>query len=292
MNIKKLFSFLIVTSAALLQGCFGGSQPDVDPNAIGLGAAGDYEVCSYTNNLDSDGYRSARMTYPCDLLDGPFPATTLTGGFTNTKEQMEWLSEHLTSRGYVVLTMTPTNTLGNPPIWKTAHLAGFEQLANENVRMDSPLLLNIAQDKRAITGFSMGGGGTLLAAGELGQGFATAVALAPYLGARTPNYANIDEPVLVLGSSEDVLAPASSVTSYYQTLPADITRALAIYKDTTHFQWYGTGAQPEKTKFKVLVTAWLDYQLKGDASARGYFDGAEHAEHEANDWFTQFEFRP
>ncbi|MDF1780529.1 MAG: alpha/beta hydrolase-fold protein [Alcanivoracaceae bacterium] len=292
MRIKHLWTFFFLASFALLQGCFGGSQPEEDPNATGLGADGDYEVCSYTNGLSSDGYRSARMTYPCDLSDGPFPATTLTGGFTNTKEQMEWLSNHLTSHGYVVLTMTPTNTLGNPPIWKKAHLAGFAKLAEENARLDSPVMLNIAQDKRAITGFSMGGGGTLLAAGELGQGFATAIALAPYLGSNNPNYANIDEPVLVLGSAEDILAPASSVASYYQTLPADITRALAIYKDTTHFQWYGSGDPLEKTKFKVLVTAWLDYYVKNDASARSYFDGAKHAEHEANDWFTQFEYRP
>tara|TARA_R110002073_G_scaffold11861_1_gene53267 strand:- start:45216 stop:46088 length:873 start_codon:yes stop_codon:yes gene_type:complete len=290
MSIRNLWTFFIVAMAALLQGCFGGSEED--PNANGLGGTGDYEVCSYTDNLDSEGYGSARMTYPCDLSEGPFPSTTLTGGFTNTKEQMVWLSEHLTSHGYVVLTITPTNILANPPTWKTAHLAGFAQLQSENERAASPLRNKIAQDKRAIMGFSMGGGGTLLAAGELGEGFGTAIALAPYLGLREPDYANIKEPMLVLGSAEDLLAPASSVSSYYYTLPTSITRAIAIFRDSDHLDWFGSGEQTEKSKFKVMITAWLNLHLKGDASARGYFDGAEHAEHEANDWFTEYDFRP
>lgn len=283
---------LLITLPLLLTGCFGGSnpEPEPDPNAVGVGAPGAYEVCSYTSNLSSDGYRSARMTYPCDLAGAPLPATTLTGGFTNTKEQMVWLSEHLSSHGYAVITMTPTNTLGSPPTWKAAHLAGFAELADENARSGGPLHNRIALDQRAIMGFSMGGGGTLQAAGELGEGFATAIALAPWLGSHAPNYLNIREPVLVLGSADDTLAYASTVGSYYESLPSDIVRAIAIYRGSDHFDWYGSGDAEQKTRFKILVTAWLDWQLKGDASARDYFDGSEHARHMAEDWFTRFEF--
>lgn len=272
-----------------LSGCFGGSKPAEDPNAVGLGASGEHEVCSYTSNLESSGYRSARLSYPCDLDGTPLPATTLTGGFTNTKEQMYWLADHLSSHGYAVLTMTPTNILGIPTVWKTAHLSGFSKLADENVRSGSPLQNRIDLNQRAIMGFSMGGGGTLLAAGELGEGFTTAIALAPWLGGLNPDYLNINEPVLVLGSADDTLAYASTVGSYYESLPADIARAIAIYRDSTHFEWYGDGDAEQKTKFKILITAWMNWKMKNDVTARDYFDGSEHARHMAEDWFTRFE---
>lgn len=275
-----------------LSGCFGGSTPPEDPNAVGIGAPGEHEVCSYTSDLESSGYASARLSYPCGLDGTTLPATTLTGGFTNTKEQMYWLADHLSSHGYAVLAMTPTNILGSPTVWKTAHLSGFAKLAEENARAGSPLQNSIDLDQRAIMGFSMGGGGTLLAAGELGEGFASAIALAPWLGGLDPDYLNIKEPVLVLGSADDTLAYASTVGSYYESLPADIVRAIAIYRDSTHFEWYGSGDAEQKTKFKILITAWMDWRMKNDASARDYYDGSEHARHMAEDWFTRFEFEP
>ncbi|MFN3712085.1 MAG: hypothetical protein ACK4SX_00345 [Alcanivoracaceae bacterium] len=284
--------FLIIFAAIALQGCFGGSQPPpLDPNATGVGAAGSYEICSYTGNLSDSNYSSARLSYPCDLSQGPYPATTLTGGFTNTKEQMYWLADHLTSHGYVVITMTPSNILGTPPVWKRAHLAGFARLEIENARAGSPVHGRINTDQRAIMGFSMGGGGTLLAAGELGTGFTTAIALAPWLGGLSPDYRNINEPVMVLGSANDTLAFASTVGSYYESLPVDITRMLAIYRDSTHFEWYGSGDEKQKTKFKILITAWMNWLMKDDAAARSYLDGVEHNRHLAEDWFTRYDFK-
>ena len=97
---------------------------------------------------------------------------------------------------------------------------------------------------------------------------------------------------MVLGSENDTLAYASTVGSYYESLPVDIVRAIAIYTGTDHFDWYGSGSEEEKTKFKILVTAWLNWRLKQDGSAREYFDGVEHDTHTANDWFTRYEFQP
>ncbi|MBA3979057.1 MAG: hypothetical protein C0462_00480 [Alcanivorax sp.] len=205
---------------------------------------------------------------------------------------MYWLADHLGSHGYAVLAITPSNRFGTPPVWQRAHIAGFHKLAEENGRAGSPLFGQIDPDRRAIMGFSMGGGGTLLAAGEMGEGFATAIALAPWLGTTSPDYFNIAEPVLVLGSADDSLSPPGPVGSYFMSLPTDITRGLAIYRDANHADWMGSGNQPQKARFRALVTAWMNWLLREDESARGYFDGAEHDEHMAEDWFTRFEFRP
>ncbi|WP_338353405.1 hypothetical protein [Thalassolituus oleivorans] len=291
--MKYLTAFRIapIACAAFLQGCFGGSTPTepTDPTAQDLTNPGTYEVCSYEDGIASDTYASARITYPCDLNDGPYPATTLTGGFTNTKEQMEWLSEHLTTHGYVVITMTPTNTLGFPPVWATAQHGGFDMLATENSRTGSPIKGEIDLDNRNLMGFSMGGGGVLLAAGEMGTGYKSAIALAPWLGQYSPAYENIQEPMLVLGSENDELAYYSDV--FYASLPTNIERGLAIYTGASHFDWYGSSNPDQKAKFRTLVTAFLEVQLKDNQAAESYFNGAEHDSHVAESWFSMFDYQ-
>jgi len=281
-------SALPLTMAALMTGCFGGGGGSTPaPSEQALTAPGSFEICSYETNLDNDAYASARMTYPCDLSAGPFPATTLTGGFTNKKEQMEWLSEHLTSHGYVVLTMTPNDRYGQPPEWRDAQYGGFAELEDENNRPGGTLQGKIDLSKRNIMGFSMGGGGVIMAASKLGTAPASMIALAPWLGSYTVNYSGIQVPTLMLGSEDDELAFYTE--DYYAELPTNIERGLGIYTGRSHYDWYGTGDQDAKAEFRTLVTAFLEVQLKGNTDAYSYFEGAEHDEHVADGWFSAFD---
>ena len=280
--------------ALMLQGCFGGGStppppPETDPVAQTLTNPGDSEVCSYTSNLKDDGYSSAIVTYPCNAT-GLLPATTLTGGYTNTKEQMVWLSEHLTSHGYVVIAMTPTNRFGTPEIWGKAHVAGFNKLAAENARIDSPISNKINLDRRAITGFSMGGGGVFIAAEQLAGQNAATLALAPFL--YTSPQALFDAqvvPTMILGSELDEIAKNSE--KYYAQLP-NIEKGLGMFTGASHYDWYGSGDQDAKAEFRTLVTAFLDAKVKGDNSAYGYLDkgGAEHQAHLDDDWFSAYDY--
>ena len=293
--MKKLSALKVLAllpAALLLQACVGGDDPDpgpIDPNAQELTNPGSYEICYYDNGIDSRDYASARMFYPCDLSAGPFPATTLTGGYTNSKEDMYWLAHHLTTHGYVVMAMTPTNKYGQPPVWAKAQHAGFAMLATENSDSNSPLEGKIDLDARNLMGFSMGGGGVLLASGEMGDAHTSTIALAPWLGTHDPDYGNMGTPTLILGSEDDELAYYSE--DYYDMLP-DVERGLAIWAGASHFDWYGDEEDEVeiKSQFRTLVTAFLEVQLKGDTSAYGYFEGTEHDEHVADGWFSAFDF--
>ncbi len=283
------------SSTLCLQGCFFGI--DATPTAITqlppmsqrLMDAGAAEVCAYTSGLGDLGYASARVTYPCDLAPSA-PATTLTGGFTNTKEQMTWLSEHLSSHGFIVMTMTPTHRFSEPAVWAKAHIAGFHKLAAENTRSDSPLRGKVDLSKRAIMGFSMGGGGALLAAETLAGANTATVALAPYLSSASPLQSVFDAqqvPTLILGSELDELV--KDAATHYSRLP-NIEKGLAIFAEAGHFDWYGRRHLDTKKKFRTLVTAFLEVQLKGNTAADSYLDahGAEHLEHLDAGWFSQY----
>jgi hypothetical protein len=295
--MKKLTALRCVpiACAALLQGCFGGGGNDDNddtPSSQALTNPGSYEVCSYEDGLDDDRYASAIITYPCDLRDGPYPATTLTGGFTNTKEQMTWLSEFVTTHGYIVITMTPTNTLLNPPIWANAQHGGFDMLSIENQRIDSPVYNRVDVNNRNLMGFSMGGGGVLLAASEMGgagNAPTSAIALASWLGKDNPEYADISSPTLILGSESDTIAVNSE--KYYPLLPQDIERGIAMFSIAGHTDWMNDGDEDLQKRFRTLVTAFLEIQLKDDTTAYSYFDGAEHDEHVVDGWFSAFDYQ-
>jgi dienelactone hydrolase len=189
------------------------------------GSSGGQKVCTYSTGLTSLSYRSARVSYPC-TISGKAPATTLTGGFTNTKEDMYWLADHLSSHGFIVIAITPTNNLGLPPGWERAHKGGIDKLKSENSRIGSAIRNKVDTSKLGIMGFSMGGGGTLLAAADLGTQIKTAVPLAPWLGASIPAYRNIKAKTLVISGASDSVAFPATIAGYYRNLPA-ITKGLA-----------------------------------------------------------------
>ena len=289
MNYQTVLRLAPLALAALLQGCFGGSDPDEGDYAQDFSNAGSHEICSYEENLDNDGYASARMSYPCDLSESTYPSTTLTGGFTNTKEQMYWLADHLTTHGFVVLTITPTNPLSVPPIWRKAHMAGFDVLAAENSRNNSPLHGRLDLSKRNIMGYSMGGGGAIMAAEEMTEKPASMLALAPWLGGYKVDYSQINVPSMIVGAADDIVAVDSEV--YYPQFRSDIERGLAMISDTSHMDFINSGDDLEHMRIRTMVTAFLEVQLKDNNSAYSYFDGDEHDQHVAEGWFSAFDYQ-
>jgi dienelactone hydrolase len=278
----------LTLGAGLMLASTGLQAAPQDPSINGTDS-----ICSYTNNISSWGYQSARVSYPCGLKNANYPATTLTGGFINTKDQMYWLADHLTSQGFIVITMTPTNIFGTPPTWATAHKAGITTLKNEMSRSRSPIRGKVDLSKLGVMGFSMGGGGALLAAGELKTQIKTAVPLAPFLTATQPNYPAITAKTFVMAGASDTTANPSSVASYYQTLPNAITRALATYRGATHLDWIGSGNKARQARFKTMITSWLKVHLVGDSAYATYLDvdGVEHKKQIAADWYTRYEYK-
>lgn len=260
--------------------------------ATGLAAPGPDSVCSYSWGLARWGYASARVSYPCGLRQRA-PAVTLTGGYTNIKEQMYWLADHLTSHGFIVIAITPYNILGTPPVWEDAHKAGYAELLQEDRSWWSPLRGRVDHSRMGMVGYSMGGGGALLAAGDLGDNVKAVIGMSPYLDFRQPHWEAISAASLLLGGSLDFTATPSAVRGYGQRLPASTTSATAILRGLTHIDWpnlIGSGGTM-KNRGRILMTAWLKLQLNGDNSVSDVFDGQRHNQHLAEDWFTFYSYR-
>ncbi|OUS28929.1 hypothetical protein A9Q99_11175 [Gammaproteobacteria bacterium 45_16_T64] len=273
-------SLSILLPLITLYGCGG------DSIAEGPSAQGEYDVCEYTRGLGNSGYGSATISYPCATEDGPFPATTVIGGFTNTKNQMTWISDNMTSHGFVVIRLTPNFPFGLPSSWVSAQLAGYEQLIIEN-NEGSPIEGLIDEEAIGMVGYSFGGRGALFAADELGDRIKAVVAFAPF-NATPSTWAlpDIEAATLIAIGSEDTVAYPRNAMGQFDGLPDILSTIYAEVAGSSHLDFINSGNY--HNKYKTLATSWLSMQLEGDDSYATYLYGDKHQEHVDDRWFSDY----
>lgn len=259
-----------------------------DVTVTGPSAKGPYSMCRYTKDLPSDGHWSARISYPCETGDGPFPAVTVTGGFTNVKEQMYWMSNHLTEHGFIVITMTPNNPFGFNPVFERAHKSGYEQILAQNEDGDSPIFNLVDTANIGLLGYSYGGAGALLAANELGDRVQSVVGLAPVFTAPV-ELSHVNAPNLVLGGVNDtVLGPPAAMDLIYNAMPPDLQSMQIILNGVGHTDFVEPGNY--HNLMKSYVVSWLTLTLKHDEVYLPYINGSKHQEYATDGRIFRAEF--
>lgn len=275
-SIKKFLALFFSLTITLFF-CVGCEPPD--PPVGGPADEGVYSECTFSSGLSDSDYGSAQVFYPCEEEDGPFPATTLTGGFTNTKEQMYWLAEHLVTHGYIVIAITPTNPFSlSATTWENAHKAGISKLISQNALSSSPIYGLVDTDNLQVSGYSYGGGGTLLAANDLGTQLVSVQAFAPF--AAGTSLSGVTAATLCIAGGSDTTASPSSVISSYNSLPNTIERTYAEYTGLSHLEWVSADATT-RDRLKTYITSWMKVYLDGDTTYEEYIDGNQ-------DWFDEF----
>lgn len=249
----------------------GSLAPEVD-----AGATGPLQIDSYTESLNSSDYASAIVYYPTNSKRAKMPATTLSGGFTNTKEDMIWLAEHLASHGFVVIAFTPTtNTTLDPNVWATGHKGAIAKIKAENGRAGSPLQGKIDVGHLGVSGFSMGGAGTIVAVNELGSAVQASVPICAF----NPILPAAKVPTLFITGSADVVAAPGPIVNAYQSMQSGAPKALTNFSNMSHFDVYMPSAQ--HANIARYMTAWYQVHLMGNDSYRSYLDGEALEENKA-----------
>ncbi|MDA8139306.1 MAG: hypothetical protein M0036_11700 [Desulfobacteraceae bacterium] len=222
-------------------------------------------VC--TKSISGIGSTSAaKLYYPC-TINGTVGATTLAGGYTETLNNVDWLSQAVASAGYVVLAYTPTNTLGMVSQWRDAHKNCISKLKSLNTS-DANVKGKINTSKLQVSGHSKGGGGALWAAAQLTTQLRTAVPLAPY----QEQFANsalstIKAATFIEAGGGDTLATNAMTRGEYNALPTSISRKYLEYNGYGHMAWsYATGADAARMSGDMI--AWMKYYMDGDTSQK------------------------
>jgi esterase/lipase len=204
-----------------------GGFPKTDE--INIKAKGPYAVQKYTDGLDDPEYSSSVMYYPSDATP-PFAAVALSPGFTAAGTDYEFVGDMLASHGIAALLTTPTSTGSDqPPARGEDLVAAVMHIMKENDRQGSPLMGKLATDRICVTGHSMGGGGTLFAADELGNMIRCAVPLQPWQPGGS--FSKISAPTMIVGAANDTIAGVSSnAQPHYDSIPDSTEKFLVVFE--------------------------------------------------------------
>jgi len=229
---------LIGIGIALILGAISSPPSVAPPNEPGSYLVGNYTL-SY--NVSEYGRYDAKIRYPV-LSDGepdgsgaPYPGIVVSSGLHGGEYSVTWISDHLTSHGYVTLGFTPPDpSLHVWSQWADGFTEGIQELKRQNVDPESPIYGLLDAESFGIIGLSMGGGGTIEATGAAGSEVDAAVALAPG-GYKTDRLAvgnttsvmaaaaNITVPIQLQVGSNDAMVPPERALPFYSDLIPDTT---------------------------------------------------------------------
>ncbi len=148
-------------------------------------------------------------------------------------------------------------------------LDALKTIAEENTRSASPLFGKLDLSRQGVIGWSMGGGGALLAA-EQQPSLKALIALTPW----NPGYryAKVTTPSMMLAAMGDTLAGGQS-KGFYESIPASTSK---FYFETTNssafFGGHDTFNDPKALDGVVgrYGLSWMKVFLEGDDRYRPF----------------------
>ena len=238
-----------------------------------LGRPGPYQVAYYSSYPAVPEFSAATIYFPANKGED-FAGVAISPGFVESQENMNWWGNHLASHGFAVLTLDTNELRDNPSLRADALMAAIEVLRNEGERMGGTLRGKILNDRMAIMGHSMGGGGTLIAANAHSAELKAAIPFTPWQP--DGNFSAISIPTLVIAGENDRIAPAADhALPHFESLPEDIPKMYFEIKDGNHFianTDTGDGRLAPNIDVHDLVggmsVAWLKLFVDGDEEYR------------------------
>lgn len=233
-----------------------GGFPKAD--AVNTDRMGPYKFMKYTDGLKSSVYGSAVVYYPTDAQP-PFAATVFSPGFTATKEDYEnFLGPLMASHGLVILLTSPTSTSDQPPARADDLEDAMKQIAAENTREGSPLKGKLAPERIAITGQSMGGGGTCIAANRLGNKIRAAMPFEPWEPGMT--FPKIQAPTMIIAAQSDTIAGvAQNALPFYMSIPDSVKKYYVEFAGASHYLTTGDEGTNYDVQSKYIIAFYKVY---------------------------------
>ena len=256
----------IVAGLLVLTACNTNLVNNVDDSqnynisAASLAVDGPYEIRSYLPPQAAE-FSGATIYYPIDA-ESPVGGVAISPGYTHRQRNINWWGPRLASHGFAILTLDTNQPGDRPQTRAIALIAALEMLKSENGRSGSPFYGKLDENKLAVMGHSMGGGGTLLAANQLGNQIKAAIPLNSWQP--DPNFDQIVVPTLFIAGSADRVAPSNDhAWPHFQTLPDSTTR---VYMEVDGGDHYiaNSGRNKDHATIGRYGIAWLKLYLDGD----------------------------
>ena len=223
-----------------------------NPTAASIAAEGPFAVSTQTL-ARGNGFGGGTVYSP--NAAGLYGVVAFSPGFTATQSSVAVMGRRLATHGFVVVTINTNSPLDFPPSRATQLLAALNAVAALTA---GPVAGKVDTNRRAVTGHSMGGGGTLLALRQ-NTSLRAGIGLAPWSTDR--NFAAIRSPAGIVGASSDNVAPViiHSIPFYNSINQAE--KLLAVISGASHSF---PGNNPANQPSSMYQIAWMKRWVDGD----------------------------
>ncbi|MFV2114078.1 alpha/beta hydrolase family protein [Micromonospora sp. LOL_025] len=197
------------------------------------------------SSLSVTGFGGGVIYYPTSTAEGTFGAVAISPGYTAAWSSIDWLGPRIASHGFVVIGIETNSRLDQPDSRGRQLLAALDYLTQR-----SSVRGRIDASRLAVSGHSMGGGGSLEAA-VARPSLQAAVPLAPWN--LDKSWSDVRVPTLIIGGESDSIAPVSSHSEpFYSSIPASSEKAYLELNGASHFF-----PQTVNTPTARQAVAWL-----------------------------------
>jgi pimeloyl-ACP methyl ester carboxylesterase len=228
-------------------------QRGPNPTQASVAASRGTFATAETSVGGGNGFGGAKIYYPTDTSQGKFAALAVSPGYTATwAAEGAWMGHWLASFGFVIIGI---DTISRTD-WDVARgdqlLAALDYLTQR-----SSVRTRIDASRLAVSGHSMGGGGSLEAASDR-PSLQAAVPLAPWNADKS--WTELRVPTLIIGGESDSIASVSSHSiPFYNSIPASAEKSYLELNNASHYF-----PQSTNTPTAVQAVAWLKRFVDND----------------------------
>jgi dienelactone hydrolase len=281
--------FAVFLSAALLSLGVYASSPDPEPDpepcsncsyqrgpnptTASLEAdRGPYSVRTINVSRFVSGFGGGTIHYPTGT-SGTMGVIAVVPGYVSYESSIEWWGPRLASHGFVVITINTSSIYDQPNSRATQLVAALDYVIAQSNSSSSAISGMVDPNRRAVIGWSMGGGGALKATAD-DRSIMASIPQAPYYSG-TNNFNRITTPTLVIACESDSIARVSSHASpLYERIPSSTSKAFLQIRRGNHY-CANSGNDNEDILGKYGV-AWMKRFVDLDRRYDQFLCGVNH----------------
>ncbi|OGI66810.1 MAG: hypothetical protein A2W18_01685 [Candidatus Muproteobacteria bacterium RBG_16_60_9] len=279
-----------------LQGTGGTTEPPPTGNPFQRGpeptptslqaSSGPFSVASTTvSSSAANGYGGGTIYYPTGTSEGPFAPIAVVPGYLAAQSSIQSWGPRLASWGFVVITITTNSSTDDPSQRATQLVAALNQVVSYGNTSSHPIFSKVDGTRRGVMGWSMGGGGSLIAAQNNPSTIKAAVPLAPYNS--STNFSSIRQPVLIFACESDSTAPPNQhALPFYNSMPSTNDKAYAEVNNGSH-SCANSPSNQSGTIGKYGVS-WMKRFLDDDLRFGPYLCDAPHQQDLSGTTFSRY----
>jgi dienelactone hydrolase len=230
------------------------------PTESSASANGSYKTQSYTSGYrNGPDFADATVWYPTDA-EAPFAYVAIVPGFVSPQSSISSWGGFLASHGIVAITIGTNSPTDDPNARSRALIDALKSLGDENTREGSPLKGKLDSSRRAVMGWSMGGGGTLITA-TANPDLKAAISLCGW--ASGSSFRDNKVPSLLFAGSADGTARTTSHSKpFYDAIPTSTMKMLYEVQGGGHS--IANNPRNENGRIGRYGLSWLKVFLEGD----------------------------